>query len=108
MNSFALIHFALIHGLTTEWRTRAACHTDSIDPDVMFPNSNPADIEDAREICAPCPVRAECLADAMATEGGATARDRYGIRAGMTGKERRALYETQRQRKTGLQTRAVA
>jgi hypothetical protein len=100
-----LTRFAFIHGLTSEWRSQAACR--AVDPDVMFPDSNAADIEDARQICAPCPVRDECLADAMATEGARTARDRYGIRAGLTGSQRRARYEALR-KQTGQQTKAAA
>lgn len=98
-----MTRFAFIHGLAAEWRAHAACAGFD---DVMFPDSNPAAIEHAREICAPCPVRAECLADAMATEGGATARDRYGIRAGLTGKERRALHDELRKKQTGQQKKA--
>lgn len=96
---------AFIHGLTAEWRAHAACV--GLDDD-MFPDNNTAAIEHARQICAPCPVRAECLADAMATEGAASARNRYGIRAELTGSQRRALYEAQRKQQTGQQTKAAA
>lgn len=99
---------AFIRSLTAEWRAHAACRADGIDPDDMFPDNNAAAIEHARQICAPCPVRAECLADAMATEGARTARNRYGIRAGLTGSQRRALHETQRKQQTGQQTKAAA
>jgi hypothetical protein len=91
---------AFIHGLTTDWRARAACR--GLD-DEMFPDSNAADIAHAQQICAPCPVREQCLADAMATEGAASARNRYGIRAGLTGSQRRARYEALRKQQTGQQ-----
>ncbi len=104
-----MTRFAFIHGHIADWRAQAACRADGIDPDVMFPDSNAADIEDARQICAPCPVRAECLADAMATEGDRTARNRYGIRAGLTGRQRRALYDAlRRKQQTGQQSKAAA
>lgn len=96
---------AFIHGLTTNWRTRAACRGYGDD---MFPDNNPAAIAHARQICAPCPVREQCLADAMATEGTASARNRYGIRAGLTGGQRRARYEALRKQQTGQQTKAAA
>lgn len=96
---------AFIRGLTAEWRAYAACVGRD---DEMFPDSNAADIEHARQICAPCPVRNECLADAMATEGAATARNRYGIRAGLTGGQRWARYEAQQKQQTDQQTKAAA
>lgn len=100
-----MTRLAFIHGLSAEWRAQAACV--GFDDD-MFPDSNAAAIAYARQICAPCPVRAECLADAMATEGARTARDRHGIRAGLTGSQRRALHDELRKKQTGQQTRAVA
>lgn len=38
------------------------CH--SVDPDLWFAES-PADVEVAKALCAPCPLRAACLAGAL-------------------------------------------
>jgi WhiB family redox-sensing transcriptional regulator len=43
----------------------------------------------ARQVCRSCPVRVECLADALAEE--AEAAWRYGVRGGLTAGERAAL-----------------
>jgi WhiB family redox-sensing transcriptional regulator len=39
------------------------CHL--VDPDLFFAES-PADVERAKALCAECPLRATCLADALA------------------------------------------
>lgn len=100
-----MTRIAFIRALAADWRARAACVGSDDD---MFPDSNAADIAHAQQICAPCPVREQCLADAMATEGAATARNRYGVRAGLTGGQRRALYDELRRKQPGQQTRAAA
>src|SRR6266540_1660977 len=65
-------------GAVTGWRDRAACVAPAIDPELFFP---------AKRVCARCPVRVECLADALACMP--THDD--GIRGGLTLTERRAL-----------------
>ena len=67
-----------------DWRDLAAClHTD---PESFFPEASNADAY-ARRVCACCPVRAECLEDALAP-----AQDRqHGIRGGLSANQRRAL-----------------
>jgi WhiB family redox-sensing transcriptional regulator len=67
------------------WRSAAACR--SCDPDLFFPVSSfgPAaeQVAKAKEICARCPVRRECLAFALRTGqvhgvwGGLTEQERY-------------------------------
>lgn len=84
------------------WLKQAACRGLG---DEMFPENVVSELERARRICAPCPVQTECLAEAMAMEGGRTAKSRYGIRAGLTGGQRRVLYDVLRKRK---QTKAAA
>jgi hypothetical protein len=86
-----------------QWLKSAACLGREDD---MFPENNVGQIETARRICAPCPVHQQCLAEAMAEEGGRTAKGRYGIRAGLTGGQRRALYDALRKKKTA-QTKAA-
>ncbi|MCX5197190.1 WhiB family transcriptional regulator [Streptomyces sp. NBC_00249] len=69
------------------WAASAKCAT--VDPEVMYPGPNDgAAYKTARDLCDVCPVLAECFADVMAYEGNATAKYRYGIRAGLTPAER--------------------
>jgi hypothetical protein len=72
-----------IHIATPTWRQQAACigHRDD-----MFPDTNEAEIARAKKICAPCPVRDACLADALRIGD-----NNWGIRGGLKPCERRAL-----------------
>jgi WhiB family redox-sensing transcriptional regulator len=64
------------------WMDDAACAT--VDPELWFPSEEDdwRPTRDAKEICASCPVRDLCLADAPAW-------DRWSIRGGQTATERR-------------------
>jgi len=42
--------------------TELPCHT--VDPDLWFAES-PADVETAKALCGPCPLKAACLASAL-------------------------------------------
>ncbi|UFU07125.1 WhiB family transcriptional regulator [Ruania halotolerans] len=64
-----------------EWTLRAACAARS--PDELFVQG--AAQREAREICFTCPVRLECLVDALDN------RIQFGVWGGMTERERRAL-----------------
>ncbi len=64
-----------------EWTLRAACAKRS--PDELFVQG--AAQRQAREVCFECPVRLECLVDALDN------RIQYGVWGGMTERERRAL-----------------
>ena len=64
-----------------DWTTRSACRTN--DPDELFVQG--AAQNRAKQICLGCPVRAECLADALDN------RVEFGVWGGMTERERRAL-----------------
>lgn len=66
---------------TTDWTTRAACRNE--DPDALFVQG--AEQNRAKVICRGCPVRTECLADALDN------RIEFGVWGGMTERERRAL-----------------
>ncbi len=73
------------------WREQAACR--ETDPELFFPvaESGPvreAQVRAAKQVCAGCPVRAECLAAALA-------RSPYGIAGGLTERERRRLRRSQ-------------
>jgi WhiB family redox-sensing transcriptional regulator len=65
-----------------DWRDDAAC--TGHDPG-MWDDDRPADHPHAKAICARCPVAADCLTDAKTTS------DEHGIRAGLTGEQRRVL-----------------
>ena len=63
------------------WAVRAACRTT--DPDTLFVQG--AAQNRAKLVCMGCPVRTECLADALDN------RVEFGVWGGMTERERRAL-----------------
>lgn len=83
----------------TSWRDRAACIDE--DPMLFYPEDAPrrdaaALAEEAKAICARCPVRTNCLEAELRKETGTTGRPlsagfRHGIRGGLDGDERRAL-----------------
>jgi WhiB family redox-sensing transcriptional regulator len=64
-----------------DWAARGACRTT--DPDALFVQG--AAQNRAKVVCSGCPVRAECLADALDN------RTEFGVWGGMTERERRAL-----------------
>ena len=64
------------------WQERARCREH--DPEVFFPEKGGSSRE-AKRICADCPVRIECLAEALDN------RIEWGVWGGLTERERRAL-----------------
>jgi WhiB family redox-sensing transcriptional regulator len=68
-------------GWVTDWTAQAACRTT--DPDELFVQG--AAQNRAKAVCTGCPVRTECLADALDN------RVEFGVWGGMTERERRAL-----------------
>ena len=64
-----------------EWSSKGACRT--ADPDALFVQG--AAQNRAKAVCLGCPVRTECLADAL------DHRIEFGVWGGMTERERRAL-----------------
>jgi hypothetical protein len=74
------------------WRTRAACL--DVDPELFFPTAESGPVHDAqvaaaKAVCAGCPVRAECLTEALAriaygVAGGLTEQERHRLRRGMS------------------------
>lgn len=77
-----------------DWRNDAECA--DVDAEIFYPldldPTGPA-VASAREICADCPVRLDCLLDVM--EGEDPAR-RWGITAGLTPDERADLFAGRR------------
>jgi len=66
---------------TADWTASAACRRS--DPDALFVQGAEQNV--AKRICRGCPVRYECLADALDN------RIEFGVWGGMTERERRAL-----------------
>lgn len=66
---------------THEWAALGACR--KTDPDTLFVQG--AAQNRAKAVCFGCPVRTECLADALDN------RTEFGVWGGMTERERRAL-----------------
>ena len=64
-----------------DWRSRAACRGG--DPDRLFVRG--AAQREAKLVCFGCPVRVQCLAEAL------DHRIEFGVWGGMTERERRAL-----------------
>lgn len=64
-----------------DWTSRAACRSGN--PDELFVTG--AAQNRAKNVCLGCPVRTECLADALDN------RVEFGVWGGMTERERRAL-----------------
>ncbi|MGH3915791.1 MAG: WhiB family transcriptional regulator [Pseudonocardiaceae bacterium] len=64
-----------------DWQSRGACRT--LHPDRLFVQG--AAQHKAKVVCQPCPVRAQCLAEAL------DRRIEFGVWGGMTERERRAL-----------------
>ena len=67
--------------LLVDWSKNARCRTT--DPDELFVQG--AAQNRAKAVCMGCPVRTECLADALDN------RVEFGVWGGMTERERRAL-----------------
>lgn len=65
-----------------KWADQALCA--QTDPDAFFPEKG-ASARVAKQVCAACPVAAECLDHALAT------RERFGIWGGVTERNRRTL-----------------
>lgn len=66
---------------TEDWAAQGSCRIG--DPDTLFVQG--AEQNRAKALCLGCPVRTECLADALDN------RVEFGVWGGMTERERRAL-----------------
>jgi WhiB family redox-sensing transcriptional regulator len=67
------------------WRSGALCA--QVDPDLFFPDQGGHPVA-AKQICEQCPVKQECLLDALSLP---PSLDSYGVRGGTTESERRKL-----------------
>lgn len=68
--------------MTANWRHRSACR--GLDPEIFFPAAD-EEADEAKEICAVCPVRQMCLEHSLA------AHEREGVWGGLTERERRRV-----------------
>lgn len=79
------------------WLKDAACRAEGVDPDLFYPVNTVDGIGAARAICEGCPVRQDCLIDCMRHEGGRAAASRFGVYAGLSPRQRAALYQRLRE-----------
>ena len=70
---------------TVSWRDEAVCA--GMDVNIFYPEKGGKDTK-AKAICTKCPVRIECLNDALARN------ERFGVWGGMSERERRRLLRT--------------
>ena len=66
----------------TTWQELARCA--EVDPEIFFPEKGQPTAP-AKKVCLSCEVRTECLEDAIAKD------ERFGVRGGMSERERRRL-----------------
>ncbi|MGX1909034.1 WhiB family transcriptional regulator [Streptomyces phaeochromogenes] len=75
------------HDNRLSWALRAACN--GYDLDVFFTESKNG-MKRAKQICAGCPVRRQCLAEALRAENDS----RFGVSGGLTAAERSRLVKS--------------
>ncbi len=73
----------MLFGQDAHWTAEASCGSGKLAPDALFVEGSAQ--REARSVCFACPVRLECLADAL------DSRMDFGVWGGMTERERRAL-----------------
>ena len=72
------------------WREEALCA--QVDPELFFPDSMlPHAYAPAIRVCRICPVRENCLEDAMGREGAASSAYRGGVWGGLSPSQRATL-----------------
>ncbi len=69
------------------WRALRNCR--DVDPAIFYP-AKVKDLVEPKRYCASCPVKNECLEDALTTG------EAYGVRGGLSEQERRALRKARR------------
>lgn len=88
------------------WVILSACQ--GTDPELFYACQSSSAREQAKAVCAACPVRPECLESVMEEEADpdttpySNRKNRFGIRAGLTSDERWALAYPREAREAGL------
>jgi WhiB family redox-sensing transcriptional regulator len=77
----------MVERSSTSWQQAARCR--GIDPDVFHPQSD-EEADEAKAICASCPVREPCLEYALVV------REKLGVWGGLTERERRRVLRHRR------------
>lgn len=72
--------------MTDRWWERAVCA--QVGGDLWFPEGQGSSAKAAKKMCAVCPVRRQCLEDALSRPA---EEDRTGVFGGLSVSERRAL-----------------
>ena len=78
---------SMVERSSTSWQHAARCR--GIDPDVFHPQSD-EEADEAKAICASCPVREPCLEYALVV------REKLGVWGGLTERERRRVLRHRR------------
>jgi WhiB family redox-sensing transcriptional regulator len=78
-------------GQRPRWQDQALCA--QTDPEAFFPEKG-GSTRPAKKICLGCPVKQECLDEALVNE------ERFGIWGGLSERERRRMYPATRQRES--------
>jgi WhiB family redox-sensing transcriptional regulator len=79
------------------WTQHAKCR--SVDPDLFFPERG-ENTEAAKQVCAGCPVQAECLEYALATT------QKFGVWGGTSERERRRMRRARHRDQAGREDAA--
>lgn len=81
--------------MNTPWYRAAACN--GMDLNDFFPDRHDRfAVADAKALCRACPVRLDCLDDALTEENGRNVNGRFGIRGGYDATERHREYRRRR------------
>ncbi len=76
--------------MDTDWASEAACR--GLDPLIFYPATD-EEAETAKEICAECPVRLQCLEHAIGQ------REHNGVWGGATERERQRIIRRRRRQR---------
>lgn len=94
-----------------DWRDDAVCAGPEYEGrrNLWFPTpGDTVTLKQAKEICGACPVRRACLTEALREEGGQAHDNRHGVLGGLSGRQRRALYERMRGSRPAAREQAAA
>ncbi len=73
--------------MNQQWQSKAACQ--GLDPEIFYPLDD-EDADEAKTVCAACPVREACLEHALGY------REKDGVWGGATERERRRIIRQRR------------